>query len=145
MLEVKVLLEARRLREQGKPYFADSRMGVSIDWDGEIFDPCLRIPETRNEIDLIVMRGMTPLFISCKNGNIGEEELYKLHTVAVRFGGAEARKMLVATDLDRRSEAANRSFVRRARDMGICLVTDAAELSDGQWEDVLKSAMEPRD
>ena len=134
VLEVKTLLEGRAARKGSKPLFQDCRMSVSIDWDGIVHDPAQRMPETRNEIDVVLMHGLTPVFISCKNGNIGEEELYKLHTVATRFGGPYARKMLVATDLDRKSTAANRAFMQRAWDMDIYLVTDAAELTHEEWE-----------
>lgn len=142
VLEVKVLLEGRAVLENGVPYFNDCQMSVSIDWDGVVHDPMNRIPETRNEIDVVLMHGTTPLFISCKNGNIGEEELYKLHTVADRFGGPYAKKMLIATDLDRKSPAANRAFVQRAWDMDIFLVTDAAELSRDEWRHIFKKAMQ---
>ena len=141
MLEIKTLLEGRAAQEKGSPLFCDCQMGVSIDWDGVFYEPEERIPETRNEIDVVLMQGTTPLFISCKNGNIGEEELYKLHTVADRFGGPYARKMLIATHLDRKSPAANRAFVQRAWDMDIILVTDAAELSGEEWQQLFRNAM----
>lgn len=142
VLEVKTLLEGRSVLENGAPFFQDCRMSVSIDWDGVIYDPVERVPETRNEIDVVLMHGTTPLFISCKNGNIGEEELYKLHTVAERFGGPYVKKMLIATDLDRKSPAANRAFIQRAWDMDIFLVTDAAELSREEWRQMFRKAMQ---
>lgn len=142
VLEVKTLLEARALLENGAPYFGDCRMSVSIDWDGTIHEPEARIPETRNEIDVVLMHGTTPLFISCKNGGIGEEELYKLHTVTTRFGGPHARKMLIATDLDQKSASSNRAIAQRAWDMDILLVTDAAELSKQDWQQTLRQAMQ---
>ena len=142
VLEIKTLLEGRAAEETGVPFFQDCQMSVSIDWDGVIYDPAERIPETRNEIDVVLIHGMTPLFISCKNGNIGEEELYKLHTVAARFGGPHARKMLIATDLDLKSPAANRAFIQRAWDMDIFLVTDAAELSGEEWQQIFVKAMQ---
>ena len=117
-------------------------MGVGIDWDGVVHDPVRRVAETRNEIDVVLMHGTTPLFISCKNGNIGEEELYKLNTVARRFGGPYAKKMLIATDLDRKSPTANRAFIQRAWDMDIFLVTDAAELSGEEWKQIFRQAMQ---
>jgi len=141
MLEVKTLLEGRAILENGTPFFQDCRMGVSIDWDGMIYDPMDRIPETRNEIDVVLMHGTTPLFISCKNGYIGDDELYKLHTVASRFGGPYARKMLIATDLDRKSLMANRAFVQRAWDMDIYIVTDAAELTAEEFRQTLRQAV----
>lgn len=141
VLELKTLLEGRAALENGDPFFQDCRMGVTIDWDGVLHDRTLHIHETRNEIDVVLMHGCTPLFISCKNGHIGDEELYKLHTVARRFGGPHAGKMLIATDLDRKSDAANSSFSQRAWDMDIFLVTDAAELTPSQWSECFKSAL----
>jgi hypothetical protein len=142
VLEVKTLLEGRAVTENDTPYFHDCQMSVSIDWDGVVHDPMDRTPETRNEIDVVLMHGTTPLFISCKNGNIGEEELYKLHTVADRFGGPYAKKMLIATDLDQKSPSANRAFIQRAWDMDIVLVTDAAELSREEWRQIFPKAMQ---
>ncbi len=141
VLEVKTLLEARSMRDNGQPFFDDCAMGVSIDWDGKFHGKDTGIPDTRNEIDVIVTKGMHSLFISCKNGFIGEEELYKLHTVAEHFGGPYAGKMLIATELDQKSAASNRAFAQRARDMGIILITDAAELDSNEWQAVFRSAM----
>lgn len=141
-LEVKTLLEARSIRENGRPYFDDCQMSVNIDWDGKINKPWEKEAETRNEVDLILTRGTKSLFISCKNGDVEDEELYKLNTLATKFGGPYARKMLVATNLDRGSAAANRSFHKRAGDMGVILLSEAAGLSRAEWEAELKSAME---
>ena len=141
VLEIKTLLEGRAARAGGKPLFSDCCMSVSIDWDGVPHKPEDQIPDTRNEIDVVMMHGLRPLFISCKNGSIGEEELYKLHTVASRFGGEHARKMLIATELNQKSAAANRSFAQRAWDMDIFLETDAAELSPAEWEILFRQAI----
>lgn len=140
-LEVKVLLEAKALKKNGKPFFDDCQMGVTIDWDGQIFSPEEHVAETRNEVDLILTRGTRTLFISCKNGNIPEIELYKLSTLAEEFGGPYVRKMLIATNLDRGNEAANKFFERRAKDMGVELVDDGAGLSRKKWAQLLEDAM----
>ena len=140
-LEVKVLLEGRGLLEKGKPYFGDGLVGVSLEWEGadQPWDP---EPETRNEVDVVFLRGTTPLFISCKNGNVEDVELYKLHTVAHRFGGPYAKKMLIATDLGHMSPSACRALAQRAWDMDIRLVTDAGELSREEWRQLFKKAMQ---
>lgn len=140
-LEVKTLLEVRSMKENGQPFFDDCAMGVTIDWDGVFHGKDTGIPDTRNEVDVIATKGMRSLFISCKNGYIGEEELYKLHTVAEYFGGPYAKKMLIATELDQKSPASNRAFAQRARDMGIILITDAAELDAAEWQEIFRSAM----
>ena len=140
-MEIMVLLQARDCKMDGKPFFHDCRMSVSIDWDGVVHQPVQQISDTCNEIDVIATRGQVSLFISCKNGEIGEEELYKLNTVAGRFGGKYARKMLVATDLERKSPASVRAFLQRAKDMNIHVVQDAAELTKEGWQQIFIDAM----
>ena len=142
LLELKTLLEARACAEEGKAWFSAALMGVTIDWDGEISKPREKKPETRNEVDVMVTRGMVPMFISCKNGTVDENELYKLNTVAERFGSGYAKKMLVVSRLDMGGESSNASFAKRAEDMEVYLVPNAAELSSKQWHRVLKEAME---
>ena len=118
-LEMKCFCEALALREKGKPYFNDCCVGVTIDWDGIIHSKDENWKDTTNEIDVILMRGLIPTFVSCKNGKIGEEELYKLNTVAEKFGGKYAKKMLIATKLERDNYVAKMAYMRRAEDMGI--------------------------
>ena len=135
ILEVKTLLEARAKLDGGKNYFQDCLMGVNIDWDG-VTHPGKRVPETKNEIDVIATRGMVPLFISCKNGDVDEDELYKLHTVATFFGGPNAKMLLIVSHLQKKSELSTNTFIQRAQDMGIYLVTDAAALTREDWREV---------
>lgn len=142
VLEVKTLLEARALKDNGAPFFRDCQTGVHIDWDGISHKPEEHVAETRNEMDLILVRGATPLFISCKNGNIAEDELYKLDTVATHFGGPQARKMLIAADLDQKDERSDEIYIRRAQDMGVYLVTDAAKLTQKEWREIFPAAMQ---
>lgn len=134
VLEMKTLLEARSVTENGVPYFGDCRMSVSMDWDGVVNSAK---PGTNNEIDVVLMRGTTPLFISCKNGDVEEEELYKLNTVANRMGGKYVRKMLVATNFNK-----GEAFAQRARDMGIYLAANVADLSHDQWREILVKAVQ---
>ncbi len=141
-LEHKALLEARDLRQQGQPFFHDCLMGVNIVWDGGEHDAHNKVKETRNEVDLILVRGMVPLFVSCKNGDIDEEELYKLHTVTTQFGGPYARKMLIATDLDGKKPGSCGGLIQRAQDMGIYLVADAASLNKEGWAKAFRNAMQ---
>lgn len=138
VLELKTLLEARALKENGRPFFQDCMMGVSIDWDGIIYPASAHQAETRNEIDVILMHGTTPLFISCKNGTIDDVELYKLHTVATHFGGAYVKKMLIATEIPKKGDLPDYAFIKRAEDMGIHLVKEAATLSVQGWREELK-------
>ena len=142
ILEIKTLLEGRQVMDDGVPYFTDGQMSVTIDWDGHIHKVSDRVPDTRNEIDVIFIKGTTPLFVSCKNGHIGDDELYKLNTVAEFFGGPYAKKMLIATDLDQKSLTADRAFTQRAWDMDIFLVGDAGQLTKEEWQEIFDQAMQ---
>ena len=142
VLEYKTLLEARALRKDGRAVFSDCLMSVSIDWDGIIHEVVYGgIKDTRNEIDVLLMHGLTPVFISCKNGDVEEDELYKLNTVAARFGGEHARKVLIATNCCPDSLDSRMALQQRAADMGIYFEADAANLTDAGWQDLLLSAL----
>ena len=81
VLELKTFFEARDLEVDGKRFFTDCYWGVNIDWDGVPHEIDDEIKDTHNEIDVIAMHGLVPVFISCKNGTINEVEVYKLNTV----------------------------------------------------------------
>lgn len=136
VLEMKVFFEARDLTVNGSPYFNSCYLGVNIDWDGVIHDTFQQEKDTRNEIDVVLMRGLTPIFISCKNGTIHEGEPYKLCAVAHRFGGKHAKKALIATDFPE-SKKAELSLLQRASDMDFTFVPEAAQLSKTDWKNLL--------
>lgn len=137
-LEMKCLFEAMNLEHKGKPYFNDCYVGVVIDWDGIIHPLEENWKDTTNEIDVILMKGLIPTFVSCKHGKIGEEELYKLNTVATRFGGKYAKKMLIATHLEKESASSMKAYMQRAKDMNIQLIPNARELSKKDWQKIFK-------
>ena len=139
-LEIKVLLEARNFRENGVPFFTDCQTSVHIDWDGYVHSREENIPDTNNEIDVVLMHGAVPLFISCKNGDVDEDELYKLHTVAQEFGGPNARKMLVASNLNRKIPS-HRALIQRAWDMDIYPVTGFARFRSEDWQETFRNAV----
>lgn len=117
VFELFLALSAKELKdEDGKPYYTDVLSGAFIDWDGEIHTGTAS--DVENEIDLILMKGLMPVFISCKNGSVGVNELYKLSVVANKFGGKYVRKVLAATEIDK--DEKNVDFIRiRALAMGI--------------------------
>ena len=97
----------------------DCRIGVHLDWDGVIHNQ--PDEDTTNEIDVLLLHGYTPVFISCKNGNVKKDALYELETVANRFGGKHAKKVLVATkDL-------TQSDYLRAKEMGIIVISSGRD------------------
>ena len=66
------------------------------------------------------------------------EELYKLNTVASRFGGKYVKKVLVAEALDPDS-AFTKHLRQRAQDMGIRLVESINSKSQAEIEKIVKS------
>lgn len=105
VLEIKMLLLANSaLDDDGNQYYNDAASGVTIVWSNhgssarrwnfydESTDYC--DINTENEIDVMLMRGVIPVFVSCKNGAVDSNELYKLNTVADRFGSIYAKKSL---------------------------------------------------
>lgn len=101
------------LREKKKN--DDCRVGVHLDWDGEIQYP--GGADVLNEIDVLTLSGNVPTFISCKSGKMDGAKalpaLYELETVADRFGGKYARKVLVTTN------PLGDAYMARAEEMGI--------------------------
>ena len=128
ILELAVCLAAKSVKEDGKPFFQDVKSGVYLDWDSALHDTGERV-ETVNEIDVIMMHNLIPVFASCKNGNMSVDELYKLKVVAERFGLGYARKILVLTDYAGRHQQ-NFAYIReRAEDMNIMILRDVHQLS----------------
>lgn len=142
VLEVKILLLVLGMKnEDGSPWCTDAVNGVYIDWDGQLHTRYDEEKDTENEIDVLLMRDIFPVFISCKNGMVKEEELYKLSTVADRFGGKYTRRVLCATYLGK-SEGSNAYLRQRAADMYITLIENIHTMSDEEIEARLRAACE---
>ncbi len=111
LLDAGCLLELRTYYDRkasGK--YSDCRVGVHIDWDG-VFKGDGQ--DVENEIDVMLLEGHTPVFISCKNGKVDQMALYELHTVAMRFGGRYVKKELVA------GQGVSQGYLLRAEELGI--------------------------
>lgn len=123
VLELKMFLLARGLTDGQAPMYNDALCGVKIDWDGVIHDE--ENKDVENEIDILLMHGVVPIFISCKNGiKVEVDELYKLQTVAHRFGGPYAKMVLIAPTLGDNEFTTN--LCERALEMGIHVIGGAA-------------------
>ena len=73
--------------------YQDVRVSVIVDWEGQ---------NTRdgvsNEIDVVAVRGIKPVFISCKICEIRTEALNELAILRDRFGGEVARAIIVSAE-----------------------------------------------
>ena len=136
VLEMKVYRMLRHTPDKdGGPMYNDVQQGVFIDWDNWTEDAK---SDTANEVDVIAMKGMVPVFISCKNGQVRTDELYKLQSVAEHFGKGYAKKILIATSLDD-SLPATQHFRQRAADMKIRIIDDLHLRSDREIQGLFKS------
>ncbi len=138
VLEMFIYINAKEVTDtNGNIVYNDVMNGVCIDWDGEIHTD-ETVFDTENEIDVIMMHGIVPIFVSCKNGIIDIDELYKLNSIAERFGGQYAKKVLIATALDSPTTF-DEYFRQRAIDMNIKVIDKVLKMSDGELKKALRS------
>lgn len=116
--------------------YHDCRTGVYINWEGVSTERKKERWETTNELDVFLIRGVTPVFISCKNGEVRNEALYELQSIAERFGGKHVKKALVSTYVTPSSASRNHLY-RRAEHMGIKLVGQVHQMT----QDELRKAL----
>ncbi len=110
---------------------SDAHRGVQLLWrdDRRNADGSRVSNETvRNEVDVLFMRGICPVFVSCKAGNVDKEALYELEAVANKFGGKYARKIIVVGCLEHNNKNPAQ-FIERARNMGITVIDNACKMS----------------
>lgn len=121
--------------EDNEPIYNDVKVGMVLDWEADDEDTVIR---TTNEIDVLAMRGFVPVFISCKNGAFDVNELYKLSSVAAKFGFDYAKKVIVTTELD--SLGVRGEYLKeRAKDMGIRIINNIDTMSLNEIKRVFKS------
>ena len=133
----KTALECER---NGAAVYDSATTGIVLGWNEEI-------DTTRNEIDVMLMSGMVPVFISCKNGDVETDELYKLNTVAKKFGVGYARCALAATaffdpqDRAYSGDAASANIKGRADDMNVRIIGAINRMSEKDFSDAIANLM----
>lgn len=93
ILEYRTYLAGIRAKHEEDRAFCSVETGITIGWDNENGG----FNGTQNEIDCMLMCGVCPIFVSCKNGDIKTEELYKLGTVSEEFGSSYTKAVLLST------------------------------------------------
>lgn len=96
-------------------FFNDVRTSVLIDWDGVKGG----LENTKNEVDIFLVKGVTPVFISCKMGVPSPLALSEIKLLSVKFGGSVS-KAVVLTGSDLGNE--NKALQTRADDLDILLL-----------------------
>lgn len=137
ILELYAYMLLNEIDDNEEGYYDDLDIGVAVDWDGDVHSGAEHIYDTKNEIDLIAMRGITPVFVSCKNGEARKEALYELDTVAEHFGGRYARKVLLATYISP-DEESKKYIAQRARDMNIVIIDNVNKMSREEFKRTLR-------
>ncbi len=128
-LELFAYITAKRM-----DYFDDVGTSIVIDWNGK------GLPRsTQNEVDLILVRGIAPIFISCKAGIPDALALDEIKLLSYRFGGALSKSVLLTAAHFPPSNA----LYQRARDMDIKVI-DAGDLEPDRFSQVLMSIAEDR-
>jgi len=114
--------------------FNDAVIGAVIDWgnESETHVPYQHggTPDTINEIDVILMRGLIPTFISCKSGKASSLALHELQTITHRFGGNYAKKALVLANPCDTNSSGSSFFKQRAKEMHIWVIDNVYNMTD---------------
>ncbi len=150
ILEYRTYLGAKRAKvdDDGDvlPMYGDVQVSVVIGWD-EDGEYSAGDKGTQNEIDCMVMAGVQPIFISCKNGDFKSDELYKLQTVSKEFGSEYAKAALLSTVyFDEESgvwggyggNKTTSSLKDRAGEMGIRLLSSMHKTSPRKFDECLE-------
>ena len=136
VLELFIAVTSRGLIEDDERVYNDVLCGVYLDWDG--ISQEYYTPDVYNEVDVLMMHGATPVFISCKNGDLDTDELYKVFAVAQRFGGKYAKAALITSSLNELGDRGTHIRLR-AREMGIHIIDDVDAMSTAKLERALAS------
>lgn len=100
--------------------FDDVRLSAVVDWEDT--EPANAVS---NELDVMCTRGVTPVFISCKTGEVRTEALNELAVLRDRFGGRVARAAVVT------AERGGIPMRNRAAELNIQVI-DLEDLSAGR-------------
>ncbi len=100
--------------------FDDVILSAVVNWQDT--DPLAQA--VTNEIDVMCVRGVMPLFISCKTCEIKTEALNELAILRDRFGGKGSRAAIVTSASATRSR---RVMLKRAAELNIEVI---------EWEDI---------
>lgn len=132
IFELYTYAAANEISKSNGGCYNDIGIGVYVDWDGILHPYGSYTPDTTNEVDVILIKGALPIFISCKSGDLKKEALYELDTVANKFGGVHAKKIIVATHISR-NDATRDVILQRARDMHIDIISDTDIISKDEF------------
>lgn len=100
--------------------FDDVVLSAVVNWQGSV----VQRDSVTNEIDVVAVQGIQPVFISCKTCEIHTEALNELAILRNRFGGKDSRAIIATSGMATKNRAPMR---RRAAQLGIEVV---------EWDDL---------
>ena len=100
--------------------FDDVVLSAVVNWQGN----AIRKDSVTNEIDVMAVQGIQPVFISCKTCEINTEALNELAILRDRFGGKDSRAIVATSGMATKVRSPMR---RRAAQLGIELI---------EWDDL---------
>ena len=115
--------------------FDDVQISVVVDWDGRD-----EVNNLINEIDVTATRGLRPLFISCKIGNLTPSYINEIYVLCDRFGGCMAQAAIVTMSTPRRDAPA---LMKRAESLGVAII-DRDDIERGRLETLLTALVRQR-
>ena len=93
-------------------YFDECMIGAEIDWNG-IFP---EVDNVQNEIDVVLRKGQSIIFISCKMTDLSVEAINELEVYANHFAGETCLKLIVC------SRKINPVYNHRCQEYGVLVI-----------------------
>ena len=138
LLELYGYVTCIEIAREEKGFYDDIHNGVIVDWDGVVHDGSSSFADTHNELDIVMTRDIVPVFVSCKNGEVHKEALYELDTIARKFGGKYAKKVILTTFVAFNEKSRNH-IKTRAKEMNIEFIDNVDKLSQEDFKQILKT------
>lgn len=138
LLELYGYVTCIEIAKEEKGFYDDIHNGVIVDWDGVVHEGSSSFADTHNELDIVMTRDIVPVFVSCKNGEVHKEALYELDTIARKFGGKYAKKVLLTTFVAFNERSRNH-IKTRANEMKIEFIDNVDKLSEEEFKQILKT------
>lgn len=118
-LELAVYLAAKN-----SGVFSDVQSSVKFVWDipanGKTLGSVVAGSTPRNEVDVVLTRGVMPVFISCKTRVPTNDDLNELYAIRQKFGGSLAAAVLATT----KYVGSDWPVAERAAEMGISVLDE---------------------
>lgn len=112
--------------------FRECYAKVTLDCDGIKLE---NGEDPYNELDVTLMYGFIPVFISCKNTEVTNFNMYEINVLASHFGGKYAIPVLVST------KPALQPMKERAKEMHTILIDDVQSMNLKQFKSAIEKSI----